>query len=357
MDLETSMVKSALIYGDSVTLYSPTAGALMRLQAGGTSSSTLKQIDAALPFVRKAMVSGGRAAELAQLEATLDAARPYLSIPRRQLSSLLQLAPPDIRETMLEWTAPENPLAAELLKMTQPLVDLQLAEKRRVLKIRDSWKTIDKDGVEAFVDQLAAELDHPDTYLIVNEGLAGIVQALASRQERAERNVRHGAIASATLRYLPAFDQLTVAEALDVRTELALPVKNFRSAVRSFESELRDVPAPGPELDAEISDLWTTVVDPELANLEDQLKDNSSLRQLLLGGAGTPGSIVGGVAGLAATHYVSFGFDSIEHVVERVLSVALGVTGPAAVAQYRTNRELRRHRLYLLYGLNQKAGS
>jgi hypothetical protein len=147
---------------------------------------------------------------------------------------------------------------------------------------------------------------------------------------------------------VPSFDRVTVDEAIDIRAALEAPVVRFRKAVYGFERELVEVPALSGQLDDEIIDLWHGTVAPELVDLQDEIRSNSSLRVLAGGGVErlqdlAKGLLPGAIA-LSVGTFTGF---------QPALLAGLGLLGPALARQRDRKRALERNRMYLLHAVSE----
>jgi len=91
---------------------------------------------------------------------------------------------------------------------------------------------------------------------------------------------RHGGLASDLLRRLPLFDAASVDEVLSIRRELDRPLVKFRGAVSEFSDGMR---ASGwdPDFAGDAEEVFTREVAPAVQEIEEKIRDNRFLAELL----------------------------------------------------------------------------
>ncbi|MGI8650155.1 MAG: hypothetical protein ACR2KW_07230 [Rubrobacter sp.] len=135
---------------------------------------------------------------------------------------------------------------------------------------------------------------------------------------------RHGGLSGDLTRRLPLFEEATVEEILGVRRELERPLRGFRLAVSEFSGEVASA-AWEPGFAAEADTLFREKVEPEVAGIEEALRENRSLRELAWRTArhgatpGTIGALFGSadaLAGLAGTA-LGLGYGAARSLLDR----------------------------------------
>lgn len=163
--------------------------------------------------------------------------------------------------------------------------------------------------------------------------------------EGAGARSRRTDIAARLLRKLPAFDQATVEEVLDIREELRGPVVRFRKFVDTVG---RDAPSETEAFDEYLDELVRTEVDPALSELDELVHQDSYLWKLADGATKADhwipavGSVILGVGGLS-------GAAAVISAVAGVASVPLRALYEHIAAE----RDRRSHPLYLLHQLGE----
>jgi hypothetical protein len=154
-----------------------------------------------------------------------------------------------------------------------------------------------------------------------------------------------GDVANRLLSRLPAFERATIDELLDLRTELAGPVTRFRA----FADELASsAPEDETERAGFVDEQWRKSVAPALADLEDQVRENHYLRQLV-GAAVRKDTFLPSVATVAVGFGALQGLSSLLVAAAGLSVVPIGALLDAA----RGRQEVERSRLYLLHRLGR----
>ncbi len=345
------LVKPALLYADTVTLYSPAAA--MLLLVGGVAHLSAQKRMVLVRQLYPLFKPEQAPVLLAMLDdyQRLDARKRGRS--RDELLAYLRLRPEMERlrndidrvwndeliptvETMLE-SAGATELAGAMsagLLVVDPLVK--------------GNEEFDNDRViEAFVAKLAEVLSGRGIYplfddqtgTLVRHGLSdGLFKASPITRERGKQV----AAASEFLTRLPAFPKANVSEILDIRAELEAPLVRFRAAMVDL-GRLVESAAYEEEFPEQVDELYRAKVEPALLEIEEQVRSNSYLRVLI-------GEIVGDsktlLAGILAV--------GIAHAADLPQLVAGGAAAGQVIAKAAWEKHIRgqqisEHELYFLY--------
>lgn len=363
LEREMRLIIPALIYGDEVLLYSPVASALAdfsRLAKSGDMSSLVAKV---APFAAAAAEAQGQELDTSML-AYLPLIERLAEVSDSDVDALLTLVPErdrpsalealtKVRESLgqLDDSRAEMEHVIDTMARDARLPELSNAISAGALRIEHvDFDSSSDAAVAAFVLQIAGHFNNPGAHILVDDLVGGVLTAALHENDRTGRRSRQVSVGTSLLGMVPSFDHITVAEAIDVRTELSPAVVRFRSAVGKFERELAASAPASPELEADIVALWHDIVAPELEDLRGRIDDNRSLR-LLQGGAATSARdvatpFVSGAIGMAA--------GSFAHV-QPALVAALGILAPLAAKQRLESIDIRRHRLYLLHAVQCRA--
>jgi hypothetical protein len=357
---ELNLVKPALIYGDRVVLHSPVVSTIASLQALGDGDSAAL-IAAVAPFAIAAGTSSGgefNTAALEQLEMLLPLAQLSDAEVETRLHSVPLADRAGVREAIGQLRQATSGFGVQMQELDRVVTDmatgaglpeLQVAVDRGFLTIADAGIDGSDDSAEHYIANLSKHFDDPRSQLLVDDLVGGVLSQLGDMPDHASRRARQASVGSALLGQLPAFEQLTIAEILDVRAELEPAVIRFRGAVGQFETQIASSDLGSAELDADIENLWNTTVAPELLELRARIDDNRLLRQLLVGSAqslqaiATP--IAGGLVCLAAGNYID---------IQPALLAAAGFVAPIAIRRKTEATKQQRHRLYLLHEVSEE---
>lgn len=137
---------------------------------------------------------------------------------------------------------------------------------------------------------------------------------------------------------LPNFQYATTAEILDIRDELAGSLSSFRQGVRELTKDI-DLAPEDPQFGAEIEDAWNLRVAPALDEIEETIKENTSLRDIAKRAVKDTGALTAMGLTPAATLAVATG-PVAEYLTAAGLVVGYGLT--AARALIGEHEELRR---------------
>ncbi|MDP9363098.1 MAG: hypothetical protein M3Q10_02500 [Chloroflexota bacterium] len=349
------LLKPALLYADAVTLYSP--GAVML-----TAASNLTRLDAAgrMSFLRQIypILEPDRAPVLLAL---LDGYRRLEKQKRgrsqEELLAYLQLRP-RLEKLKVEidrvWADDLVPKVEQLLK-SAGADQLLLAVSQGLLQVDpllEGDQGFDKDAViEAFVARVAQVLSERGTYplfdgqtgTLVRHGIAeGLFRTAPLSRERGKQV----AVASDLMARLPAFPKATVAEILDIRTELEAPLVRFRAAMIEL-GKLVEAAAFEEGFADQVDELFRVKVEPALLEIEEQVQANSYLRALIGEIVGDSRTLLTGILGVG-----------IAHAADVPQLVAAGAaagqaTAKAAWEKRARGRKLSEHELYFLYRTEQ----
>ena len=159
---------------------------------------------------------------------------------------------------------------------------------------------------------------------------------------------RHGGLSGDLIRRLPLFEEATVEEVLGARSELERPLRGFRLAVSEFSSQVASA-SWEPGFAAEVDTLFREKVEPQVAGIEEALRENSSLRELAwrtVRHGATPGTIgalfgsadaLSGLAGAA----LGLGYGAARSLLDR-RETGKGVEGNRLYFYYRAGKMLER---------------
>jgi hypothetical protein len=318
---EARMVGAALLYADHVTLLSPKASLLTsmdRLRSG--EPQAVLELLIALPLGVAGVTQEHK-----------DMAARWDQLGLLQSPAMLALLPPaerrELERTLAEAEVGLHAAAAEMAEVAEDIAassgtdDVMAAVSQGLLTLdRLEQRTTDEPYLEAVASIIAAEgmapddsdtgrmvalfaaramrylaegrslpvFDHETSALLRSADLSWIRPAGMAR-------ARQGGLASGLIQSLPAFPAATVSEILDIRQRLAGPLIRFRSATLGLSREMA-VEAFSEDFAVHVDEVWTAEVQPELLAIQEAIKDDSYLRELVdvvsgnklapLGGAG-----------------------------------------------------------------------
>jgi hypothetical protein len=164
------------------------------------------------------------------------------------------------------------------------------------------------------------------------------------------------AMAAGLFDRLPNFPYATTSEILDIRRALARPLTQFRTGVRGL-TEAIQVPPESPDFANAIEDAWNLTVAPALDEIEEAIRNNSSLGDLMsrsVKDALTSGTALGSALSLAGSMYVGAGPTV---TIPLAAAVAVGFSlnqARAFMAQSADLKKTTEAQFYFLHGANTR---
>lgn len=362
LESELRLVKAALLYGDTVTLYSPTASMLKstRWVSKATRADRIRFVRLIAPTLGYDL----KDEELAALESFYRrprSERRRLRVPRDLDRGFDDVWKPVIAAVDGLWAQTGGSQLADavdsgLLELDDlaPTPDPDLDRVTEMIKAAAGGETLDVDPmVDELVRRLASLMSGTDrAYPLFDEGMsqlvsAGVREGLFQFEHSVDARNRQAAIASGMISMLPAFPSATVREILDIRQELARPLIRFRAAVVEFAREI-SASAFEAAFPHEFVDLYVERVAPALEEIQDAVRANNYLRRLTEEALTSPTALASGAIALGATTLAD---------IPAVVSGAAAASAPllrAAWTQHLNAGLLRQHRLYMLYRVNDR---
>lgn len=369
---ELDLVKAALLYGDKVTLLSPVTTMFLRVE-GLQGFSPRQQIE----LIRRVGPIITDPTEFAALESGLDQVDDFLRTSARggglgdQLlrAGLLKQFEPITRQLgdAVRELADQSGVDQLATARAKGLVQIENADPGDAMdllvaciqsaKLAQSGQRLDDPHtdriVETFVEKLSRHLSSGREYLIFDEPVASLTEAairegLFSPAKGPAGRSAQAMTASALVGRLPTFPNATVDEVIDIRSELAPSLIQFRSAMvtiaKTFTSSAWET-----DFEDEVHDAWVETVLPAVQAIDSSIQDNSSLLSLASGVIGAANASYPGLAIVAAGLLGHAG----------ALALAGGaVSGAAPLLQALRDRQtaardIRMQPFYFLYAVEQ----
>ena len=369
---ELDLLKAALLYGDKVTVLSPVTTMFLRVE-GLQKFSPREQIE----LMRRVAPILMPAEDVPAFQDGIAEVDDFLRSTARGRSAGQQL----LRTGLLQQFAPvQRMLSVAVQEVTDDAGIDQLARARSqgLLEIEsaDPGDAMDllvscilsaklaqsgernQDShtdriVETFVDKLSKHLSSGREYLIFDEPIANLTEAairegLFTPAKGPAGRCAQAMAASGLIGRLPTFPTATVDEVIDIRSELAPSLTQFRSAMvtvsKSFSSAAWET-----DFEDEVHDAWVESVLPAVESVDASVKDNSSLLSLATGLTGAANSAYPGLA-IVGTGLVGH--------LGAVAAVGGVLAGLAPILQAvrdrkKTDSEIRMQPFYFLYAVDQ----
>lgn len=313
MELESAanLVKPALLYADTVTIYSPATTMLQAARSFASITDVQEQLLAtmevfegapglapnagvdlnALPGIRQQLIAN------ADLVRMVDRTR-HLSGPLLELkqftSAMRSLFETDLMNIVGE--IEEERGACELYKAIDAgvvrLGDLTTATPAESIA---SWVnaamghagSVDpKDLVDVLWERILDMLLEPNAFPLLDVVSTELLRALEADLgpgEYSQQSLRHSAeVAAATkfMGFLPYFENLGMDEVLDLRGRLSEPLTGFRAGMLELSTEF-EARTMDSEFDVEVQDAWRAKAEPALADIRASLHDHGFLKEAM----------------------------------------------------------------------------
>jgi hypothetical protein len=369
---ELDLLKAALLYGDKVTVLSPVTTMFLRMEELQRFSHR-EQIE----LMRRVAPILRPAEEVPAFQAGIEEIDDVLHSTARGGSGGQRL----LRAGLLQRFAPVQEMLSESVRQIthQAGID-QLARARAMgllhiesadrgdamellvsciisAKLAQSGKRNEDCHtdriVETFVDRLSRHLSLGREYLIFDEPIANLTDAairegLFNPAKGPAGRCAQAMTASGMVGRLPTFPTATLDEVIDIRSELAPSITQFRSAMVTISKSFRSAPWE-KDFEDEVHDAWVESVVPAVESIVASVKDNTSLLSLASG--------ITGAANTAFPGLAIVGTGLVGHL--GAVAIAGGaLAGVAPILQAvrdrkKTDSEIRMKPFYFLYAADQ----
>lgn len=368
---DAAIVKGALLYADSIHLYS--YGAALLLGADSASRNSFDTFAEYLSTLPDEALTGLGFTPPSGLSLTKAQRHRYRHWARRIMGGGHNT---DRLEVIL---AALEPMGTEWKRITsRHAIDIErLAEMGLLVHKADGFnlsgdEARDRDSYAATLEGLLQDLD---SRILFDPTMSDVVRRLSGAAEvsvpsQTAKHAREAAVGTQMIGRLPTFPMADLDDILDARATLAEPLANYRTAVMELAAKLPSNAWERASFDSELADAVRSEVLPELKKIRAEL----SQTRLVSNAVGNTGvqaqSIFGGLAS-----YVTLQLGTLEHLPDAIneASTAMGgdsetlakaVTTTAgalvagAMAAYTETRsaraESRTKRFYYLFELQQR---
>ncbi len=357
---EIRLLKSALIYGDEVSLISPNAVFLSSIAGliDPTEDELIEFLVNTAPLISDIdEETSALAFEIyRQLQAKRNRTRLEI-IQMQRLKAALAKAARDLRERLLpkfEESGFEElvrPIDQGLLKFHDLGASLAEAQDASV-----------NDLVAEYVGVIVNAFRSGKEYLLLDDQTGTLVRGLiaAGRLEEKRSTVSKGKQASSAhslFERMPAFPEATIDELLDLRADLSQYLIHFRSAIVQVASDIHAAQFD-PDFDRQLDDIWIRRVLPELNEVRERIAE-SGFKNRFIGQITRPVNLVpaSGPAVVVGLMSKAASVDWLTAVIETGLLTAghLATSASNALRETRSRqRELQRSGFYLLNELSDR---
>jgi hypothetical protein len=341
LEAEVELLKPAVLYGDSVTLYSPIAAML-----ASVANLTTTDEGARIAIMRELLpIVGATPEQLAGLD-------QWAQLRRKKRRST-----PEI-QALLRARSLFAPVWDQLGESAEQILEDAGADKivgaisAGLLTLHPLLETSDDDLFESFLAHLAATVADPSTYPMFDQQVSGLLRAAVDEGKfspTASGTSRSKQVTAAAdfLGRLPNFSAATLDEILDIRTDLSAPLVRFRAAMVTVTAEI-DASAIDPDFPGQVNDAWVETVAPAVAELKEMVGENRYLRELCNTASDKASALV---AGAAAGGLVGVGLAEATDLPLMLggLSAAAGTLLSTLWQQKLGSDDIRKHQFFLLH--------
>lgn len=300
-----ALVKPAVLYADSVTVYSPAALMVRSIADFGAITDRVERVSAVLQLIEqvphlKAQVNldadtAARMRSFLTVPAPLARAVARVHGGTEQLDALYEQL-----DGLSHFWDSDFPEALEQVKDGMGARELFVALEAGVVTVADLPNSSDASlegalnaatGGPSFGDELiggflASIIDMVEdkrTFPLLDSSAAGLLRSMIREAKVAVPGEMHrgAAVTSATsfVNFLPYFADLPMDEVIALRKELAVPLVAFRAAVSKLSRDFASLPYD-TEFVEEVERVWWDDVEPALVQLREVLADHGLLRSV-----------------------------------------------------------------------------
>ncbi len=354
LDGDLRLVKPALLYADRVTLYSPGAAILSLIQR-----SLDQGFDVADPdWLDHVEQTRPEAAEMAQTLRRLEALKQKPDPTPEEQYRLANYA--QFKQAMEDTFQSEIVPEQEASLGSAGFAELRLAVEANLLTVDPIVTEADEYLGQALANRsmerllhrlggvLADGVAHPlfDDF-VGNLVRAGVAEGRFQPVDIVDAWGRQVAMASQFMHDLPAFPYATVSEILDIRRHLYAPLIRFRSAIVELGKQVKSASYETGFL-SEAEEIARARIEPALLEIEEEIRANAYLWQLIGHAVGDAKTFFGAVLGFGIAQTTD-----LPTMLGAASAAAVQASLAAAIEQRTEASRTSRHELYFLYRTNQ----
>ncbi len=304
LENDVKLIRSGILYADRIKLVSPSAALFTELEGVSASGEDalidlVSQLDN--DVYRAVGTRGFTPEEREILPWALDLARMPPSQVRRKWGN--KLAPPHVltwamrfKKVLSSSTARFNETSKTItegadVSQLKPAIDAGVLDISGSADLKDLLSaTATRSGrrqdslMREWILTIRTHLRDPSVHVLCDETIRKIVKDLIDRGIESPgrlsmKNAGEAALGGGLIARLPALPNAPLDELLDLRDDLSGPRMRFRAAVSRLEEKFESQ-AFDDEFAAEIQATWTTDVAPALAEIEEEFKDHTLVREV-----------------------------------------------------------------------------
>ena len=207
-----------------------------------------------------------------------------------------------------------------------------------------------EDLIKEYIDVMSQAVAQGKSYPLLDHLTGDLIRAAIAEgklevPDVAVKRERDVGLMSDLFGRLPLFDQASVQEVLDIRRGLERPLVRFRSAVSTYSDTISSAQWDSA-FPIEAEKVFLTEVQPAVLDIEDAIKTNRYLFELVSRYASKPEAFTIPVLALFMAQYASF---------PEIVSLAMGATAVMAQAAdvfrewKEKQREIEKNQLFFYY--------
>ncbi len=344
MDHEFSLLKSALLYGDQVTLCSPSAWVIQ-----GLGPLASMNIDEMFELVTHILSSSPQAAAGPTAEmSSMVSGYSKILLKKKRLTTRENIAKQQILRGYKQ-------VIKNFQEFNLSSGNTQLHKLIEAGHIKlHQFAANDMDSViEEFVTITAGVIADGTAYPLFDDDSGGLVKELEKEKGNTSevdlKRIKHIHLADNLFHLLPDLSTATLDEVIDIREELKKYLLNFRSKMiemsNSVSSAVWDKDFP-----KEVQLLKTSIIDPAILEISEQIRTSKSLMAFLakpkdLINAATIPSSVGG--------FISQ-YSHLDTLTMAALGAVIGTSAGALQKIVESKKAAKKNQLYFYYHLIKK---
>lgn len=367
---EVALVRSAVLYADTIDLISPTgsilstADGLQYADADRISEYINSLTDEDLHEMAERRLSpkeltGFRDLMRASLLSDDEIRDHYGDQAEARLAVLAQLRP------ILDEGARQMRESMGPVISSSGLDELRHAYKAGVVALTplDEDKNPDPEQMMlAFVEALRHAAKSSSTRLLLDGSVTPLMEELVTSGQiepsaLMRQHSKEAAVGTGLITKLPAFPQVPLSELLDLRGDLDEPLARYRRASNTLGQGL-SLDAFDPESAAEVDDLWRFSVLPAIEDLREELAHHSLVREVARSATTDIKTLITGLSGSA----VYVGLKDVVDLDVWAIAAAAAITGgtgihhlvKGAIERESTHRRIKKNDLFYLVALDQR---
>ncbi len=370
MSKEIELVRSAVLYADTIELVSPFGSILSSVahyrssDAESMNRSFADLSDAELDAVAGGLLSDENRDQFRhQIElASLDNQEIRRRYGLQAGPMIRQLAP---TRAALDEAARQTREGFDEIVASSGSEELLPALESGVVTLSPLGEFSSSDPermMHAFAARLTDALADPDARVLFDDSAAQLAQEMIEAEQARpstlmEQHAKEARVGTGLIVRLPAFPDTPLDELLDLRGDLDKPLARYRREVNYLGRTLTRNPF-GPAASAEVDDVWRFQVSPALDDLREELADHGLVKEIARSTSSDAKSIVYTAAGPS----VYMGMQALTELNELALWTGAALTGSAAVhhsikgliQRNQVRRRIEKHDLFYLLELDRR---